>query len=523
MSDESSLPPSPLAALIAPTTLAEFEERYWEREPLFLPRDELPSAFADLLRTDDVAELSERMAALEVEPQIMRNGERCQPRELLWDFLDGGSAIINRIDRLWPPIGRLCSALRADFLHVFAVMYLTPRDSRAVPAHTDDQDVFILQLAGRKAWTVYGSPIELPCTHEQLGKTEPIARSLWENELREPILTAELAPGSLLYLPRGFVHEARCTKAGGSSLHVTLTVQTSDLNWRTFLRDGLVELQRTNEAARCALPLDAALGGFDDDDDDDDGDGDEPAAVVAPAGDRPAPASHAPAAVAAPAVTNAPDSVSAAADGAGHVSALAQAAPYAAFDELMAWTAARADEGFELAMGRLHAKLQTLNVSQDRAIATSEAAGEEVRRAAAAAGRRPGLPARVAVVPGLQLRCTEEGAIECYDARRDRTLRTRLGGVSRAAVEALEELTRRGQPFAPAELPGCDDLERVAVVARLLGLGVLCDAEALHAIDDDGADGDADEHVGSGGRGAGGRAGGARGGGARSKRSGGRR
>ena len=514
MGDDSSCSTSPLATLIAPTTLAEFEERYWEREPLFLPRDELPSAFADLLRTDDVAELSERLEALEVEPQVMRNGERCPPRELLWDFLDGGSAIINRIDRLWPPIGRLCSALRADFLHVFAVLYLTPRDSRAVPAHTDDQDVFILQLAGRKAWTVYGSPIELPCTHEQLGKTEPITRSLWENELREPILTAELAPGSLLYLPRGFVHEARCTKAGGSSLHVTLTVQTSDLNWRTFLRDGLLELQRTNEAARCALPLDAALGGFDDDDDDDDDD-DEPAAVVAPAGDQPAPASHAPAAVAAPAATDAPESVSAAAEAAGHVSALAQTAPYAAFDELMAWTAARADEGFDLAMGRLHTKLQALNASQDRAIASSEAAGEEVRRAAAAAGRRPGLPTRVAVVPGLQLRCTEEGAIECFDARRDRTMRTRLGGVSRAAVEELEELARRGQPFAPAELPGCDDLERVAVVARLLGLGVLCDAEALHAVDDDGADGAPTS--------AGGRAGGARGGGGRSKRSGGRR
>ena len=137
---------------------------------------------------------------------------------------------------------------------------------------------------------------------------------------------------------------------------------------------------------------------------------------------------------------------------------------------------------------------------------------------AAAAGRRPGLPTRVAVVPGLQLRCTEEGAIECFDARRDRTMRTRLGGVSRAAVEELEELeelARRGQPFAPAELPGCDDLERVAVVARLLGLGVLCDAEALHAVDDDGADGAPTS--------AGGRAGGARGGGGRSKRSGGRR
>jgi Cupin superfamily protein len=212
MSDESSLPPSPLAALIAPTTLAEFEERYWEREPLFLPRDELPSAFADLLRTDDVAELSERMAALEVEPQIMRNGERCQPRELLWDFLDGGSAIINRIDRLWPPIGRLCSALRADFLHVFAVMYLTPRDSRAVPAHTDDQDVFILQLAGRKAWTVYGSPIELPCTHEQLGKTE---RALAVGERAARAHSHGRAGAGLPALPaarlraRGALHEGR--------------------------------------------------------------------------------------------------------------------------------------------------------------------------------------------------------------------------------------------------------------------------------------------------------------------------
>ena len=98
----------------------------------------------------------------------MREGTRCEARELCRDFLEGGSIIVNKIDTLWPPVGRLCAALRSRFLHVFAVMYLTPRASRAVPAHSDDQDVFIVQLAGEKAWTVYGSPVELPYTHEQV-------------------------------------------------------------------------------------------------------------------------------------------------------------------------------------------------------------------------------------------------------------------------------------------------------------------------------------------------------------------
>ena len=35
-----------------------------------------------------------------------------------------------------------------------------------------------------------------------------------------------------------------------SSLHITLTVQSSDLNWSTFLRDGLIELHRRSEHAR---------------------------------------------------------------------------------------------------------------------------------------------------------------------------------------------------------------------------------------------------------------------------------
>jgi hypothetical protein len=237
-----------------------FSSRYWEREPLLIKAtSELAAAYQSLLSPSDLTALSERLLRRE-EPaaQVMRDGERSDPREMCLDFLDGGSIVINRVDTFWSPIGKLCQALRSRFLHVFAVLYLTPRASQAVPAHSDDQDVIILQLGGRKIWRVYGAPVELPYTHEQLGKTSPID---WD-AVGEPILTCELTAGSVLYLPRGFVHEARATGAGGSSCHVTLTVQSSDLNWSAFVRDGLAELHRQRNEARLPLPLDPGFGGY---------------------------------------------------------------------------------------------------------------------------------------------------------------------------------------------------------------------------------------------------------------------
>ena len=60
---------------------------------------------------------------------------------------------------------------------------VTPRASRAVPAHSDDQDVIILQLGGRKIWRVYGAAVEPPYTHEQLRMALVGADSVRELEL----------------------------------------------------------------------------------------------------------------------------------------------------------------------------------------------------------------------------------------------------------------------------------------------------------------------------------------------------
>ena len=454
--------------LISPVTLADFEAQYWECQPLLVTREELPADFSDLLQASDLPMLSKRMAALGIKPQIMRDGVTSEPHELLQDFLDGGSAIINRIDRVWPSIGRLCASLRAVFMHVFAVMYLTPRDSRAVPPHTDDQDVFILQLAGTKIWKIYGSPIELPYSSEQLGKFEPIPASLWETELREPQITTELKPGSVLYLPRGCVHEARATSEE-SSLHITLTVQTSDLNWHTFMRDGLMELHRRSDIARRALPLDRSLGGW----------GAPGSAIFDPtfeaarctaAGAGSGSSSGVdtcPAAAATSADCGSADSTLTA-SAASYRNTLSAASHRNTLSELMDWTASCPDDGFDAAISVLERKLERLNGAQDRAIAEAEA---DLARFSNAA-----LPQELAAIPDIEMICLGGGVLECYDGERDATMRCRLGSIPQCALELITSRAERAQTFSPVELPSIDSIEQVAVCARLLKLGVLCNA-----------------------------------------------
>ena len=67
---------------------------------------------------------------------------------------------------------RLNQRLGRDLLHCYTVMYLTPAHTQAVPVHTDDQDVIILQTHGHKRWRVYLPPAGhlLPLTDEMLGK-----------------------------------------------------------------------------------------------------------------------------------------------------------------------------------------------------------------------------------------------------------------------------------------------------------------------------------------------------------------
>ncbi|MGC6328473.1 JmjC domain-containing protein [Rhizorhabdus sp. FW153] len=97
--------------------------------------------------------------------------------------------------------------LRAD---MWANAYASFTRGGALPPHSDEHDVLILQLDGRKAWKGYGGADARPLG----GGAAKVGDPEWEEELQ---------PGDLLYLPRGEVHHAAVI--GEQSLHLTIGIE----------------------------------------------------------------------------------------------------------------------------------------------------------------------------------------------------------------------------------------------------------------------------------------------------------
>ncbi|WP_307796520.1 cupin domain-containing protein [Actinomadura barringtoniae] len=130
--------------------------------------------------------------------------------------------------------------MEAAFHHRVGVnLYFTPRSGQGFAPHTDDHDVFILQLHGMKEWHV-GTPendLPLPAMKES---SPPLA------DFEKFILHA----GDTLYLPRGFPHEA--VTGASSSLHLTVGIHV--YRWADLLSEALTLLAAEDVDLRAALP-----------------------------------------------------------------------------------------------------------------------------------------------------------------------------------------------------------------------------------------------------------------------------
>jgi lysine-specific demethylase/histidyl-hydroxylase NO66 len=114
---------------------------------------------------------------------------------------------------------------------VGANVYLTPpAASQGFAPHYDDIEAFILQLEGYKHWKVYAP----------LSKMETLPREsssdYTDDDLRgvEPVLDVVLGPGDLLYMPRGWIHQACTTDRKGHSLHLTISAM-QQWSWVDYL------------------------------------------------------------------------------------------------------------------------------------------------------------------------------------------------------------------------------------------------------------------------------------------------
>jgi hypothetical protein len=158
---------------------------------------------------------------------------------VLAEFEAGATIVIQGLHVNRAETATFCRALEGALGHpVQANAYYTPRGSQGLAVHHDTHDVFVLQVTGRKRWLVYEPVFVLPLKEQR-----------YRAELGlpgEPVIDTVLAPGDTLYLPRGWLHEARTSDS--DSLHLTVGVNV--YTWLDAFGDALADVEDELEFRR---------------------------------------------------------------------------------------------------------------------------------------------------------------------------------------------------------------------------------------------------------------------------------
>jgi lysine-specific demethylase/histidyl-hydroxylase NO66 len=167
---------------------------------------------------------------------------------ILAEWEEGATIVLQALHVNWRPIAVFCRELERDLGQPTQTnAYYTPRGSQGFAVHHDTHDVFVLQVAGEKRWTVYEPLLELPLKDQRY--SEALGRA------GDPTHELTLRAGDTLYLPRGWLHEAATSDA--DSLHLTVGINT--YTWMDALRAALADCADDVEFRR-AVPQDG-IGG----------------------------------------------------------------------------------------------------------------------------------------------------------------------------------------------------------------------------------------------------------------------
>jgi hypothetical protein len=166
---------------------------------------------------------------------------RLKPVGLAGRLREGATLVLDAVDELHDPLKELAAGLELFFReHVQVNLYAGWQTSRGFDLHWDDHDVFILQVTGRKRWSVYGQTRPFPLVADIERAEKPTHEPVWQETLED---------GDLLYIPRGWWHVAQ--PLAEPTLHLTVGIHNRTgldlLRW-------VAERMRASEAFRRDLP-----------------------------------------------------------------------------------------------------------------------------------------------------------------------------------------------------------------------------------------------------------------------------
>ncbi|MGY1724164.1 cupin domain-containing protein [Blastococcus sp. SYSU DS0533] len=248
-----------------------FAQEHWARRPLLTRAEDTGNSFTDLLDLPAVDELLSRRGLRTPFLRIAKDGavvdakrfttsggagaeiaDQVSSDAVLRLFADGSTVVLQGLHRLWPPLIEFADQLAADLGHPTQVnAYITPPSSQGFSPHYDVHDVFVLQVAGEKHWTIHEPVLPDPLRTQPWSDRSAEVAAAAE---RAPVIDAVLRPGDALYLPRGFLHSAKAL--GEISAHLTVGIH-SVTRWAAA--ESALDLVRTlaaeDRALRTSLPL----------------------------------------------------------------------------------------------------------------------------------------------------------------------------------------------------------------------------------------------------------------------------
>ena len=247
--------PTILDDVIAPLGRDRFVSDYWTKSHLLLKGEK--GRFAPLLPWDELNEILEwhqpspqhlrlYQDGRQIDPGRFIDHQGAEPRlnagALISALSQGASLVLDNVQSIVPRVAKLAASLQADFQAPTLVnLYAGWGKHKAFNLHWDAQEVFILQLSGRKHWQVYAPTHVHPLKDDPEPVPEPSGPPLW---------TGILEDGDMLYMPRGYWHLV--TPLDEPSLHLNFALEPPDS--ADFLRWWIPRLL-SHPALRQYLPL----------------------------------------------------------------------------------------------------------------------------------------------------------------------------------------------------------------------------------------------------------------------------
>ncbi len=241
-------------ALLSPVALNEFLHHSWQKQPLCLNRDD-SSHLRHIFSFEDFDQLLATVDWRYPNLRVYCDGNLVPPGEYAHDWSYGGvtftsvvrvgdvlqlyrrgaSLVLQSLEQISDKVQAFCAGIEQELCSpTHANAFLTPEGGAGVAPHSDNVDVFVLQLQGRRQWNV----------------SAPGAGSNGSPNR----LSFVLDPGDTLYIPKGWMHAGKVLC--GPSLHISLVVHAwtyGDLVLNT-LRNVFDELS-SDPMLRCGLPI----------------------------------------------------------------------------------------------------------------------------------------------------------------------------------------------------------------------------------------------------------------------------